>query len=229
MNQDATDQTLSPDMLLRHDCMLHALSFLDVLTLLRKQVVSKHFQELCSKTIRNKCGENGPPPLTNETLREAVRKYCRLLEMYRYSFSNIDDLETIACTYGYPIDSWDVSQVTDMSTLFLMNHHFDRYIGSWVTSNVTNMESMFSNARAFNQDIGRWDVSNVERMDCMFRNATAFNQDIGQWDVSNVQRMDCMFNYALAFDQDIRRWDVSNVTSMDTMFEQASAFNQDIG
>ncbi|KAG7357648.1 lipoprotein [Nitzschia inconspicua] len=191
MNQD-TDEIL---LLLREQfleqdyggLMLHALSYLIVLTLLRKQVVSKHFKELCSKTIRNKCGENGPPPLTNETLREAVRKYCRFMDMYRYPFGNKDDMETIACTYGFPIDSWNVSQVTDMSELFRERPDFDRYIGSWNTSNVTNMYRMFYHARTFNQDIGRWDVSNVTSMSEMFYWAYRFNRDIGQWTFPMLQ------------------------------------------
>ncbi|KAG7357654.1 fibronectin domain containing protein [Nitzschia inconspicua] len=226
MNQDTTDQTLSPDMFLRHDCMLHALSFLDVLTLLRKQVVSKHFKELCSKTIRNKCGKDGPKPHTNETLRRTVRKYCQI--MYDPD-SNKDDMETIAFKYGYPIDSWNVSQVTDMSYIFINNRNFDQYIGSWDTSNVTNMGGMFFEAHTFNRDIGRWDVSNVTNMYTMFKNAIAFNQDIGRWEVSNVTDMSAMFQYAQAFNQDIGHWDVSNVTDMDSMFENAIAFNQDIG
>ncbi|KAG7357692.1 hypothetical protein IV203_002380 [Nitzschia inconspicua] len=106
-----------PQQFMEHDgcrLLLHSLSFLDVLTLLRKQVVSKQFKELCSQTITAKCGNDGPPPLTNETLRTAVREFCPI--MYDPD-SNKEDMETIACTYGYPIDSWNVSQVTDMSNL----------------------------------------------------------------------------------------------------------------
>ena len=56
-----------------------------------------------------------------------------------------------------------------MSRLFTGNTSFNSNIGSWDTSNVTDMSemfmrSMFANAFAFNQNIGGWDVSNVTDM-----------------------------------------------------------------
>ena len=52
------------------------------------------------------------------------------------------------------------------------------YINTWNTSNVTDMSDMFCYAQSFNQDISNWDVSNVTVMNSMFHNAHAFNQDI---------------------------------------------------
>ncbi|KAG7350223.1 fibronectin domain containing protein [Nitzschia inconspicua] len=231
MNQD-TDQTLIQEQFMEQDyggLMLHALSFLDVITLLQKQVVSKHFNELCTKAITAKCGKDDPKPHTNNTLRETVRLYCQIMYNNHPNSNNIHDMETIASTYGFPIDSWNVSQVTDMSELFRDDINFDQYIGSWDTSNVTDMYRMFYEASAFNQDIGQWDVSNVKNMHAMFYGADAFNQDIGEWDVSNVQSMQGMFYNACSFNQDIGQWDVSNVQHLDYMFHYAWSFNQDIG
>ena len=45
-------------------------------------------------------------------------------------------------TYG-PIDTWDVSSITDMSGLFKDLGNFNADISSWSTSGVTNMEEMF--------------------------------------------------------------------------------------
>ena len=73
------------------------------------------------------------------------------------------------------------------------------HISTWNTTNVTNMSYLFMNKTTFNQDINNWDVSNVTNMEGMFYNATAFNQDMSSWDVSNVTTMDIMFVNASAF------------------------------
>jgi len=87
-------------------------------------------------------------------------------------------------------------------------------IESWNVSSVTSMNSMFGGASAFNQDISSWDVSSVTNMSGMFANATAFNQNISSWDVSSVTDMSGMFANATAFNQNISSWDVSSVTDM---------------
>ena len=65
-------------------------------------------------------------------------------------------------------------------------------IESWNVSNVTDMSGMFSES-SFNQDISSWDVSNVTDMSYMFDNSS-FNWDISSWDVSNVKNMSEMFS-----------------------------------
>ena len=45
-------------------------------------------------------------------------------------------------TYG-PIDTWEVSSITDMSGLFSGSEDFNADISSWSTSGVTSMEEMF--------------------------------------------------------------------------------------
>ena len=139
------------------------------------------------------------------------------------AFSGCENL-TIEATAGNP----DLSNVTDMESMFAGARAFNQDIGGWEVGNVTDMVAMFNRADAFNQDIGRWDVSNVTDMSAMFGLATAFNQDIGGWEVGNVTDMSQMFREARAFNQDIGRWDVSNVTDMGSMFDNAFAFNQDL-
>ena len=50
---------------------------------------------------------------------------------------------------------------------------FNQDISNWDVSNVTNMESMFSGAIAFNQSISSWNVSNVTNFTNMFTGANA--------------------------------------------------------
>ncbi|KAB5491848.1 MULTISPECIES: BspA family leucine-rich repeat surface protein [Flagellimonas] len=124
----------------------------------------------------------------------------------------------------------DLSQVTDMRSMFENATAFNGDIGDWDTSNVTRMGSMFKNATAFNQDIGGWDTSNVTElgMESMFENATAFNQDISGWDTSGITSFSSMFKGATTFDQPIGGWETSNVINMFGMFSGATSFNQNI-
>ena len=125
--------------------------------------------------------------------------------------------------FNQDISSWNVSNVTNMSGMFYESS-FNQDISSWDVSNVTDMSSMFSGSD-FNQDISSWDVSNVTDMSCMFWNSS-FNLDISSWNVSNVKNMGGMF-WNSSFNQDISSWNVSNVTDMSDMFSDSS-FNQDI-
>jgi surface protein len=149
-----------------------------------------------------------------------------------WDVSTITDMVTmfqLATSFNDNIGSWDVSNVTDMFGMFDNATSFNQDIGGWDVSSVTNMIGMFNSASAFNQNIGSWNVSNVTTMSQMFADATSFNQNIGSWNVGSVTDMSNMFNLALAFNQNIGGWNVSNVTNMFNMFNSASAFNQNIG
>lgn len=135
--------------------------------------------------------------------------------------------------YGYPIGTWCVENVTDMSSLFdgyglASGRLFNEDISSWDVSRVTSMENMFRGARAFNQDLSSWDVSRVVSMYDMFMNAASFNSDVSSWNVSNVISMKGMFNNADTFNGDLSAWDISQVTDLNFMFWHATSFNQDL-
>jgi surface protein len=140
----------------------------------------------------------------------------------------VADPTAAEATYGH-IKDWDVSAVTDMSSLFSYMPNFNEDISKWDVSNVTYMKNMFALATSFNIDISSWDVTNVLEMSGMFAFATSFNIDIGAWDVTNVKLMSGMFAGATIFNQDIGAWNVTNVLEMSSLFEGATAFNQDIG
>jgi surface protein len=152
--------------------------------------------------------------LNDENIKEAVNLW-------------VSNPEKAQDTYGH-ISNWDVSAVTDMSSLFFYATEFNDDISNWDVSNVTSMHKMFAHAHKFNQDISGWDVSKVTDMEKLFRNNLNFNQDISSWNVSNVSNMTGLFLGAAVFNQDIGNWNVSNVTNMNSMFARALKFNQDI-
>jgi len=126
-------------------------------------------------------------------------------------------------------DSPDLSNVTNMSQMFMGASFFNSDISNWNVSNVTNMSQMFYEASSFNQDLSSWNVSNITDMSRMFYEASSFNQDLSSWNVSNITDMSRMFVSAYAFNQDLSSWNVSNVTDMSSMFSGTDAFNQNIG
>ena len=158
-----------------------------------------------------------------------------VLDKPREYYSSEDGGVSIVQKYG-PMNTWDVSRVTDMSFLFMNKDAFNAYIGLWDVSRVMDMSYMFKGATAFNNGAAggepgnplEWVTSEVRRMAGMFRGATAFNADIGGWNVSNVRQMELMFQNASAFNADIGRWNVSKVDDFILMFESASAFDQNL-
>ena len=100
------------------------------------------------------------------------------------------------------IETWDVSNVTSMASLFntcnCFNHEYNNVedipdLTYWDVSSVTNMSGMFSHiygGAMFNQNISGWDVSNVTNMYRMFMGSNEFNQDLSSWDVSKVTNCD---------------------------------------
>ena len=135
-------------------------------------------------------------------------------------------LTGIDSTFNQNLENWDVSNVTNMNSMFVLQSSFNQPLNNWDVSNVTNMFQLFA-ATGFNQPLDNWDVSNVTNMDRMFLQANAFNQPLNDWDVSNVTNMNAMFNVS-AFNHPLDNWDVSNVTIMSFMFAGISSFNQPV-
>jgi surface protein len=101
----------------------------------------------------------------------------------------------VARTYGYPIGTWDVSQVTNFSRVFDPDRDS--------TFDLLRPPSFNS---TFNEDLSGWNVSAAETMFGMFLYANSFNQDLSPWDVSSVNNLSGMFRYATAFNQDLCSW-----------------------
>ncbi len=124
-----------------------------------------------------------------------------------------------------PNDAPDLSNVTDMSQMFLYCMSFNQDLSHWDTSNITNMKSVFNSCAAFDGNISGWDTSSVTDMSLMFTGCSVFNQDLSSWVVSNVITMFQMFKNCSVFDSNLSSWDVSSVTKMDAMFSYAEEFN----
>lgn len=95
----------------------------------------------------------------------------------------------------------DTSAISDMRALFKDVERKDfSGIESWDTSNVFNMSAMFYRQTEFNADISSWDVSRVKHMVSMFYMCRSFNQNLNRWNVKNVVSMRSMFSFCRVFD-----------------------------
>jgi len=149
-----------------------------------------------------------------------------------WEISNVTNLgNTFRGNTGNNIDisSWNTTNVTNMGGTFAGANSFNRNISSWNTSNVTSMAEMFLNATAFNQPVNTWDTSKVTSFTNMFRSATNFNQPVNSWNTSSAIVMGSMFLFASSFNQPVSNWNVSNVTSLSGIFQSATSFNQNLG
>jgi surface protein len=150
-----------------------------------------------------------------------------------YLGTEIPETTTVAELYGYPIRTWDVSQITNFYQVFSQSRNrraisFNGDISTWDASSATDMSYMFDGAIAFNGDISRWNTSSVTFMTGMFANAESFNGDLSAWSTGSVSQMGGMFYNAASFNQDLSGWNVEQVTFMPEMFRGAASFNQDL-
>ena len=150
--------------------------------------------------------------------------------------------EGVSSLFNQPIltsgDSWNTSNVTDMSYMFYNSNEFNQDISNWDTYNVTDMSYMFFSAQSFvgisglKYEENIWNTSNVTDMSAMFGGAVSFTDGsptqsgVSTWDVSSVTDMSGMFENTI-FDKSLSDWDVTNVIFMIDMFRY-SEFNQDI-
>ncbi len=146
--------------------------------------------------------------------------------------SNVTDMRLLfsdCCFIQYSIEEMVAqSMPVDTVAISLGIRHFDQCLLAWDVSNVTDMESMFEGAKSFNQPLHTWNTAKVTTMSEMFHEAKLFNQPLNHFDTSNVANMRAMFSNAQSFNQPLDRWDVSKVGNMDLMFYGAKAFNQSL-
>eukprot|EP00978_Attheya_sp_CCMP212_P031596 scaffold120140_cov74-Attheya_sp.AAC.3 len=92
------------------------LTLCDVPTLVQKKCVCHFWQRICTVIVDQKVPIPRKQFQTRDELRTAVKKYARY---------EVNDADAFATTYGWPIDTWDVSKVKDFSRVFAKNHTFN--------------------------------------------------------------------------------------------------------
>ena len=124
-------------------------------------------------------------------LKEEENNHKHKENVMKYIPNTKVELEKLVNDLSINLGDIDTSKITDMSWLFHNTPRTDfSGIEKWDVSNVTNMDSMFARAISFNQDISKWNVSNVRDMSFMFFGAESFNADISKWDVSSIEYID---------------------------------------
>ena len=141
----------------------------------------------------------------------------------KYTPKTKEELEKLVRDSKVYLGDIDTSYITDMSNLFMCSKRMDfSGIEKWDVSNVTNMSGMFLWEKSFNQPLNTWNVSKVTDMFAMFHGATSFNQPLDSWDVSNVIDMICMFYGAESFNQSLESWNVCSVRNFKSMFAKSA-------
>jgi surface protein len=106
------------------------------------------------------------------------------------------------------------TSVDNLNTCFYSCSIFNQNLNSWDVSNVTDMGYMFANCINFNNgdEPGQsnkplnWNVENVKDMSFMFWLCSSFNQDISNWNIKSVTNVYSMLNMCTSFRQDLRKW-----------------------
>ncbi|WP_157776934.1 BspA family leucine-rich repeat surface protein [Ichthyobacterium seriolicida] len=76
--------------------------------------------------------------------------------------TNMKDMFNLCFKLNGDVSNWDVSKVTDMSSMFFgCNSFTGKGLKTWDVSNVTNVRSMFSLAISVTEDLSGWNVNKV--------------------------------------------------------------------
>jgi len=170
-----------------------------------------------------------PPPLTDETIRQAVQEWL--------TADTVQERQDVLNTYG-PIAEWDTSHVTNAKELFAHARYFNEDLSLWNTSSMTDMSYMFAFGSAFvgsgsggnsNSDLSKWDTSKVTSMAFMFHHASVFEgRGLVHWDVGKVRDLTYFAQGAVQFREHVWRWNTRAVLSYNRAFHNATLFSSQL-
>lgn len=113
---------------------------------------------------------------------------------YKYSPSTREELLELIKKDYIKLDEISTKKIVDMHQLFLFSKRNDfSGINTWDVSNVENMSHMFMGQKHFNEDISSWMPKKLKTANCMFLNASSFNKDIESWQLPSSVCMTKMF------------------------------------
>ena len=129
--------------------------------------------------------------------------------------------------FNFDVSKWDVSNVTNMESMFFNCKKFDCDLSNWDVSNVENMHSMFINCISFEgKGLDKWNVGNVVDMCNIFRNCYNFTgKYIENWDTHNVENIKSAFLDNRNFNADLSKWNISKVKSTLNLFMGCENFS----
>ena len=157
------------------------------------------------------------PNLTNISMRwwKIPESFINVIwRTWWYSNNTLEEID---------VSNWDLSKTKDIQWLFWDSKALKiiKWLDTWDTSNVTNMSQMFLNCNNLtNLDLSNWNTSNVTGMDYMFLNCNSLTWlDLSNFDTMHITNMNQMFlNCSGLAELDLSSFDTSNVTNMGQMF-----------
>jgi hypothetical protein len=193
-----------------------------------------HHQQQPHSNMYDTTTPNNPPPQppvsTNVPPTPVYVAFSTTIELYQavdayqeaailYSVQDSD----VARRYGYPMGTWNVSRLTNFSSVFDGTRNpnlvdtFDEDLSGWDVSRATDMfRTFFELSHYTGRGLEQWNVDRATNLRSMFSFAYNFKGNISYWSVSKAVFLKRMFSDSL-FNVDISQWDVSNAQDLGWM------------
>lgn len=138
----------------------------------------------------------------------------------KYSPETKEELHDLCNDLTVNLRDIDTSKITDMSKLFFFSERKDfSGIETWDVSNVKDMSHMFHGKSLTNIDFKQWNTCSLENMSCMFIEAELSEVDLSCFDTSKVKDFYACFDSCyFASDPKIGSWNVKLGENFADMF-----------